>query len=151
MSTYTRPHSVFRKLDILNFLKKEALWLLSVSKWRRILRGKTKTKSAPKRIFSGNDNGLKECYFLNYMYMRTKECPHIVCKTRLCVCICIRIQTRDNSPRLGWSPRFYFVYKTNEDIAEKTVQTMGEQWEVPDWRCLHMCVCVCLGIQTGDL
>ena len=54
--------------------------LLSVSKWRRILRGKTETKSAPKTIFSGNGNGLKE---FNFKYTRTKECPHSVCKTRL--------------------------------------------------------------------
>ena len=55
--------------------------LLSVSKWRRILRGKTEKKSAPKRIFSGNGNGLK----------RTKECPHSVCKTRS---VCVEVGVR---------------------------------------------------------
>ena len=39
--------------------------MLSVSKWRRILRGKTETKSAPKTIFSGNDNGLKNFTLLS--------------------------------------------------------------------------------------
>ena len=46
----------------------------------------------------------------------------------MCVCVWIHIQTGDfnNSPRLGWSPWYYFVYKTNEDIAENNyVQTMG--------------------------
>ena len=42
--------------------------LLSVSKWRRILRGKTETKSAPKTIFSGNGNGLK-----NFTFLSTRE------------------------------------------------------------------------------
>ena len=32
-------------------------------------------KSAPKTIFSGNGNGLKNFIF----YMRTKECSHSVC------------------------------------------------------------------------
>ena len=39
--------------------------LLSVSKWRRILRGKTETKTAPKTIFSVNSNGLKIFTFLS--------------------------------------------------------------------------------------
>ena len=39
--------------------------LLSVSKWSRVLRGKTETKSAPKTIFSGNGNGLKNSIFLS--------------------------------------------------------------------------------------
>ena len=42
--------------------------LLSVSNWRRILRGKTETKSAPKTIFSGNGNGLK-----NFTFLSTQE------------------------------------------------------------------------------
>ena len=42
--------------------------LLSVSKWRRILRGETETKSAPKTIFSGNGNGLK-----NFIFLSTQE------------------------------------------------------------------------------
>ena len=42
--------------------------LLSVSRWRRILRGKTETKSAPKTIFSGNGNGLK-----NFTLLSTRE------------------------------------------------------------------------------
>ena len=42
--------------------------VLSVSKWRRILRGKTDTKSAPKTIFSGNGNGLK-----NFTFLSTRE------------------------------------------------------------------------------
>ena len=42
--------------------------LLSVSKWRRILRGKTETKSAPKTIFSGDGNGLK-----NFTFLSTRE------------------------------------------------------------------------------
>ena len=42
--------------------------LLSVSKWRRILRGKTETKSAPKTIFSGNGNDLK-----NFTFLSTQE------------------------------------------------------------------------------
>ena len=69
----------FHELDISQFSQKRKGFgmLLSVSKWRRILRGKTETKSAPKTIFSGNGNGLKE------FYTRTKECPHSVCKTRL--------------------------------------------------------------------
>ena len=39
--------------------------LLSVSEWRRILRWKIETKSAPKTIFSGNGNGLKNFTFLS--------------------------------------------------------------------------------------
>ena len=57
--------------------------LLSVSKLRGILRGKTETKSAPKTIFTGNGNGLNN--FLKYT--RTKECPYSVCKRRLGVCL----------------------------------------------------------------
>ena len=52
----------FHELDILNFLKSKRFGMLS-----RILRGKTETKSAPKLIFSGNGNGLK-----NFKYTRTK-------------------------------------------------------------------------------
>ena len=74
--TYTCPHSVFKNFIFSIFSKSKRLGLvLSVWKWRRILRGKTEMKSAPKTIFSGNGNGLK--------YTRTKECPHSVCKTRL--------------------------------------------------------------------
>ena len=42
--------------------------LLSVAKWRRILRRKTETKSAPKTIFSGIGNGLK-----NFTFLSTRE------------------------------------------------------------------------------
>ena len=82
----THVHTVFSRITCTcrcsQFSQKLSIlvrMLLSVSKWR-ILRGKTETKSAPKTIFSGNGNGLKEFYF---KYTRTKECPHSVCKTRL--------------------------------------------------------------------
>ena len=59
--------------------------LLSVSKWRRILRGKTETKSAPKTIFSGNGNGLK-----NVIVLTTREQKNVhtayVKQDRVCVC-----------------------------------------------------------------
>ena len=56
--------------------------LLSVSKWRRILRGKTETKSAPKTIFSGNGNGLKNCTFLS---TREQKNVHTVYVKQDCV------------------------------------------------------------------
>ena len=58
--------------------------LLSVSKWRRILRGKTGTKSAPKIIFSGNGNGLKNFTFLS---TREQKNVHTVYVKQDCVCI----------------------------------------------------------------
>ena len=67
--------------------------LLSVAKWRRILRGTTETKSAPKTIFSGNGNGLKNCYFLKYT--RTKECPHSVYVKQDCTDIRYLVETED--------------------------------------------------------
>ena len=42
---------------------------LSFAKWSRLIKGKTETKSAPKRIFSAKGNGLKRVV-LNYK--RTK-------------------------------------------------------------------------------
>ena len=66
---YTRPHSVFTNQIFSIFSKRKRFcMLLSVSKWRRILRGKTETKSAPKTIFSGNGNGLK-----NFTFLSTRE------------------------------------------------------------------------------
>ena len=57
--------------------------LLSVSKWRKILRGKT--KSAPKTIFSGNGNGLKnftlstrEQKNVHTVYVK-QYCAHMMC------------------------------------------------------------------------
>ena len=38
--------------------------LLSVAKWSRLFEGNTETKSAPKRIFSANGNGLRNVFFL---------------------------------------------------------------------------------------
>ena len=62
--------------------------LLSVSKWTRILRGKTETKSAPKTIFSGNGNGLKNVTFLS-----TREKKYTVYNVKQdgvgCVCVCV--------------------------------------------------------------
>ena len=60
--------------------------MLSVSKWRRILRWKTETKSAPKTIFSGNGNGLKNFTFLSTreqknvhrVYVKKTTCVHCV-------------------------------------------------------------------------
>ena len=57
--------------------------MLSVSKWRRILRGKTETKSAPKRIFSGNGNGLKSFIFLTTWEQKN---AHTVYVKQDCVC-----------------------------------------------------------------
>ena len=56
--------------------------LLSVSKWRRILRVKTETKSAQKTIFSGNGNGLKNFTFLS---TREQKNVHTVYVTQECV------------------------------------------------------------------
>ena len=42
-----------------------------------------------------------------------------------------------------WSPRFYFVYKTNEDIAEKNCPNNGRTMRLK----VFMCVCVFLGNQ----
>ena len=77
------------------------MMLLSVSKWRRILRGKTETKSAPKTIFSGNDNGLKNFTFLS---TREQKNVHTVKQDRLgmglcvcvCVCVCVRLFRHSN-------------------------------------------------------
>ena len=58
--------------------------LLSVSKWRRILREKIETKSTPKTIFSGNGNGLK-----NFIFLSTREQNniHTVYGKQDCVCV----------------------------------------------------------------
>ena len=59
--------------------------LLSVSKWREILRGKTEPKSAPKTISSGNGNGLK-----NFVSTREQKNVHTVYVKQDCVCERIR-------------------------------------------------------------
>ena len=59
--------------------------MLSVSKWRRILRGKTETKSAPKIIFSGNGNGLRNFTFLS---TREQKNVHTVYVKQDGVCVC---------------------------------------------------------------
>ena len=51
---------------------------------RRILRGKTKTKSAPKTIFSGNGNGLK-----NFTFLSTQEQNNVHTVYVMCVCVCM--------------------------------------------------------------
>ena len=43
----------------------------------------------PKNNLQWKWQWFKDFYFLKCM--RTKECPHSVCKTRLCVCMCIDI------------------------------------------------------------
>ena len=58
--------------------------LLSVSKWRRILREKTETKSAPKTIFSGNGNGLNNFAFLSTREQRNVHTVYVKQDT-LCV------------------------------------------------------------------
>ena len=52
--------------------------------WRRILRGKTETKSAPKTIFSGNGNGLKN-FILS---TREQKNVYTVYVKQDCVCVC---------------------------------------------------------------
>ena len=65
--------------------------LLSVSKWKRILSGKTETKSTPKTIFSGNGNCLKNVIFLS---TREQKNVHTVYVKQDCVfgCVCVHMQ-----------------------------------------------------------
>ena len=59
--------------------------LVFVSKWRRILKGKTETKSAPKTIFSGNGNGLKNFTFLSTREQKNVHTVYV--KQDVCVCV----------------------------------------------------------------
>ena len=43
-------------------------------------------------------------------------------------------------PGWGGVPGFILCTKPMRTSLKKTVQTMGERWEVPDWRCLNVCV-----------
>ena len=65
--------------------------LLSVSKWRRILRGKTETKSAPKTIFSASGNGFK-----NFIFLSTREQKNVHTVYVKQDCVCVRLYTYSN-------------------------------------------------------
>ena len=138
MWTNTRPHK-------LENLKKEAFLSLSVAKWSRLFKGKTEREKNPlrKRIFSANGNGLKNVFFFTTWEQKN---IHIGCVCG-CVCVCICIQTGDFNNRRtigpGWGgvPGFILCTKPMRTSPKKTVQTTGEQWEVSNWRCLHMYLC----------
>ena len=95
------------------------------------------------------------CTHLDRCHSNDGECPPLdrmtsmssMCSVDLYGCVCIRIQTRDFNNRgtivPGWGgvPGFILCTKPMRTSLKNNVQTMGKQWEVPDWRCLHVCVC----------
>ena len=64
----------------------------------------------------------------------------------VCSCICMHIQAGDFNNRAtivaGWGGVPGFILCTKRMRTSLKKKPMGEQWEVPDWRCLHMCVSV---------
>ena len=55
-----------------------------VAKWSRLFTGKTETKVAPKNL-QCKWQCFEECVLLNYTI--TKECPHRVCNTNVCMLV----------------------------------------------------------------
>ena len=99
-------HTVFSRIRYSQFSQKVSVLVCCyLSQNRRILRGKTETKSAPKTIFSGNGNGLKNFTFLS---TREQKNVHTVYVKQDCVCVCVRARVQ------GWPypPRTFF-YRDN--------------------------------------
>ena len=124
----------FHELENLNFLKKEAFWYVVIClKMEKNIKRKDWDEIRPKKNFQWKWQWFKEFYFLNYM--RTKECPHSVCKTR-----------RGCTPYVCVVPRkvWHVPHKRNSKVWPGGTKEKTMKYPIS-----AMCTCVCLGFRVS--